>query len=174
MAKTCTAVLNATDHPSCATVPIWLCAWPYLLVASDNASSALIILAEHLAYKNLEVLAWLCVWSVVQMICIWSSWCHCHPIISCFTNTQNGLTLLVTTYQGRPGKEIIKWVLVNGYLTGEDNLFSQSNSSAAGDTTSTTYNIYWTVFIVNKSVKSFIQVSLKILITRAMFWIGTN
>jgi len=20
----------------------------------------------------------------VQMICIWSSWCHCHPIISCF------------------------------------------------------------------------------------------
>jgi len=26
-----------------------------------------------------EVLAWLSVWSVVQMICIWSSWCHCHP-----------------------------------------------------------------------------------------------
>ena len=28
-----------------------------------------------------EVLAWLFLWSMVQMICIWSSWCHCHPII---------------------------------------------------------------------------------------------
>jgi len=25
-----------------------------------------------------EVMAWLSVWSKVQMICIWSSWCHCH------------------------------------------------------------------------------------------------
>jgi len=25
------------------------------------------------------------------MICIWSSWCHCHPIISCFCKIQNGL-----------------------------------------------------------------------------------
>jgi len=23
-------------------------------------------------------------WSKVQMICISSSWCHCHPVISCF------------------------------------------------------------------------------------------
>jgi len=39
----------------------------------------------HPACKNLsgEVLPWLSVWSEVQMICIWSSWCHCHPIISC-------------------------------------------------------------------------------------------
>jgi len=29
------------------------------------------------------VLAWLSVWSEMQMICIWSSWCHCHPIICC-------------------------------------------------------------------------------------------
>ena len=29
-----------------------------------------------------EVLAWLFIWSEVQMICIWSSWCHCHPVIS--------------------------------------------------------------------------------------------
>jgi len=36
---------------------------------------------EHSACKNLsgEVLAWLSVWSDVQMICIWSSWCDCHP-----------------------------------------------------------------------------------------------
>jgi len=25
-----------------------------------------------------EVLAWLSVWGEVQMIWIWSSWCHCH------------------------------------------------------------------------------------------------
>jgi len=38
-----------------------------------------------------EVLAWLSVWSEVQMVCIWSSWCHCHPIISCSSKIQNGL-----------------------------------------------------------------------------------
>jgi len=27
-----------------------------------------------------EVLAWLSVGGKVQMICIWSGWCHCHPI----------------------------------------------------------------------------------------------
>jgi len=26
-----------------------------------------------------RVLAWLSARSVVQMICMWSSWCHCHP-----------------------------------------------------------------------------------------------
>jgi len=25
------------------------------------------------------------------MICIWSSWCHCHPIISRSSKIQNGL-----------------------------------------------------------------------------------
>jgi len=39
-----------------------------------------------------EVLAWLSGWSEVQMICIQSSWwCHCHPIISCSSEIQNGL-----------------------------------------------------------------------------------
>jgi len=33
-----------------------------------------------------EVLAWLSVWSEAQMICIWSSWRHCDPIIFCFKN----------------------------------------------------------------------------------------
>jgi len=41
---------------------------------------------------------------------IWSSWCHCHPIISCFIKIQNGLTFLVPVYPGCPGKEVIKWV----------------------------------------------------------------
>jgi len=52
---------------------------------------------EHLVSKKLsdEVLAWLSVWSKVQMVCIWSSWCHCHPIISCFIIIQICLTFLV-------------------------------------------------------------------------------
>jgi len=25
------------------------------------------------------------------MICIWFTWCHCHPVISCFIKIQNGL-----------------------------------------------------------------------------------
>ena len=39
-----------------------------------------------------EVLAWLSVWSEVQTICIWFSLCHCHPVISCFSKIQNGLS----------------------------------------------------------------------------------
>jgi len=38
-----------------------------------------------------EVLAWLSVWSEVQMICVWSSWCHCHNIISCSSKIKNSL-----------------------------------------------------------------------------------
>jgi len=47
----------------------------------------------HPACKNLsgEVLEWLSVWGEVQMISIWSSWCHCYPIISCSSKIQNGL-----------------------------------------------------------------------------------
>jgi len=47
----------------------------------------------HPACKKLsgEVLVWLSVWSDEQTICIWSSWCHCHPIISCCSKIQNGL-----------------------------------------------------------------------------------
>jgi len=37
------------------------------------------------------VLAWLSVWNVIHMICIWSSRCHCHLIIACFSKIQNGL-----------------------------------------------------------------------------------
>ena len=44
----------------------------------------------HPASKT-EVLVWLSVWSEVQMICTWSCWCCCHPIISCSSEVQNGL-----------------------------------------------------------------------------------
>ena len=65
---------------------------------------------EHPDCKNLsdEVLAWLPVWSQMQVICIWSSWCHCHPIIFCFIKIQIGLTFLLLSYPGCPGKEATK------------------------------------------------------------------
>jgi len=43
------------------------------------------------------MLVWLSVWSEVQMICIWSSWCYCHPVISCFIKIQNGCYLSGTS-----------------------------------------------------------------------------
>ena len=69
---------------------------------------------EHPTCKKLndEVLAWLSVCSEVQMICIWSSWCHCHPIISCFIKIQVGVTFLLLAYPDRPGKEAIKLLSV--------------------------------------------------------------
>jgi len=62
---------------------------------------------QYPAYKNLSdgVLAWLSVWSKVQVICIWSSWCHYNPITSCFIKIHIGLTFLVPAYPGCPGKE---------------------------------------------------------------------
>ena len=66
---------------------------------------------EHPACKKLsgKVLAWLSVWSGVEMICIWSSWYHCHPIISCIIKIQIGLSFLVPAYPGCPGKDTVKW-----------------------------------------------------------------
>jgi len=68
---------------------------------------------EYLACKKLsdDMLAWISVWSEVQVICIWSSWCHCHPIICCFIKIQIGLTFLVPAYPRCPGKEAIKWTV---------------------------------------------------------------
>ena len=36
---------------------------------------------EHLTCKKLsdKLLVWLSAWSMLQIVCIWSSWCHCHP-----------------------------------------------------------------------------------------------
>jgi len=61
------------------------------------AFNALILLTghqeEHPTCKKLRDETWLSVCSEVQMICTWSSWCHCHPIISCFIKIQNGFYL---------------------------------------------------------------------------------
>jgi len=47
-------------------------------------------------------------WCEVQMICISSSWCHCHPIISCFIEIPIGLTFLVPAYPNCPRIEAVK------------------------------------------------------------------
>jgi len=69
---------------------------------------------EHPACKKMsdEMLALLSVWNEVQMICIWSSYCHCHPIISCLIKIQAGLTFLVLAYPSCPGKESVKWLSI--------------------------------------------------------------
>jgi len=78
-----------------------------LLVHTLDLPSVLLTLLvrhheEHPTCKKLsdEVLAWLSVWSLVQMICI----CHSHPIISCFIKIQSGLTFLVPAYPNCTGK----------------------------------------------------------------------
>ena len=45
------------------------------------------------------------------MICIWSSWCHCHPVISCFIKIQIALTFLVPANQ-----VVLEKRPLNGYL----------------------------------------------------------
>jgi len=46
------------------------------------------------------------------MICIWSSWCHCNPIISCFIKIQVGLTFPVPAHPRCPRKKDVKRVSV--------------------------------------------------------------
>ena len=59
-----------------------------------------------------EVQALLSVCCEGQVICIWSSWCHCHPIVSCFIKIQVGLIFLVPAYRGCPGNGAVKHVSV--------------------------------------------------------------
>jgi len=54
--------------------------------------------------------------SEVQMICIWSSLCHCHPIFSFIIKIQNASAFLVPAYAGCPVKEVNKCVVVVVYL----------------------------------------------------------
>jgi len=77
----------------------------------SNTGRMLFLMSIHPVWKfSDEVLVWLSVWSEVQMICIWSSWCHCHPVISCFIKIQIGLAFLVPANPSCPGKR--------GHLTG--------------------------------------------------------
>jgi len=51
-----------------------------------------------------EALAQFSVWSELQMICIWSSWWHCHLIVYCCIKIQTG------SVADLPRLEAIKWV----------------------------------------------------------------
>ena len=66
---------------------------PDLVQISFSALTLLVGLqAVHPACKNGVMTCWYGCLSGVQMMCIWSSWCHCHPIVSCEIKTQNGLS----------------------------------------------------------------------------------
>jgi len=108
----------------------WICHWIKKLVLTCSGESAynafrnslyvinrnfaLFFIAVVCIYNyslSDEVIGWLSFWSEVQIICIWSSWCHCHPIVSCFMKIQIGLTFLVQAYSGCPGKRPLNWCL---------------------------------------------------------------
>jgi len=67
----------------------------------------------HLVCKKLSggVLAWLSVWSEVQ-ICIWPSWCHCHSLSLASVKSRLFFTFLVPAYPGSPGQRAVKRVCV--------------------------------------------------------------
>jgi len=86
--------------------------WP-LYTSTCFAFSAKTLLVgrgeEHPASKNEWWSASMVfVWSEVQMICIWSSCCHCHPTISWFIKIHDGFAFLVPAYSGCPSKEAVK------------------------------------------------------------------
>jgi len=55
-----------------------------------------------------EVLAWLSVWSEVQMICVWSNWCHSHP-----SSLASLKSRMVPAYPGCPRQVAVKRVSVS-------------------------------------------------------------
>jgi len=84
----CKAVCVEAVSSSCLLTYLQYCAFSALTLLVRHQE-------EHPACKKLsdEVLAWLSVWSEVQVI--WSSSCHCHLIISYSIKMQIGLTLLL-------------------------------------------------------------------------------
>ena len=74
------------------------------------AFSALMLLVGwqegHLACKKLS--GWRSVWSKIQMICICSSWCHCHPIIFC--SSKMNVYLSDTSLPRLSWKKAVKWM----------------------------------------------------------------
>jgi len=65
---------------------------------------------------------WLSVWSKVQIVCIWSSWCHCHP------KTTSSLANTTHTY---PFNGLFSWTTrVGRYQKGKTNLdFTEARDS---------------------------------------------
>jgi len=109
-------VLCATVVGSTSSEGVWVL---YVLLRKFHALTLLVgRQEEHPPCKKLsdEVLAWLSVWSKVQMICILSSRCHCYLIICYFITIQIGFTFLVLSYAGCPGKEAVELLLETLYV----------------------------------------------------------
>jgi len=73
---------NPTDPANAWPSPIQLTHYAWQLFCAFSALTLLVLWQEgHPVCKKLSggVLAWLSVWSEVQ-ICIWPSWCHCHSL----------------------------------------------------------------------------------------------
>jgi len=95
--RTCNIWVSSPVPNLCTARHLFLLNQPVCLhsrsVLSSVAFSALTLLVgcqEEPVKKSDEMLMWLTVWSKTQMICIWSSWCQCHPIISCFIKIHIG------------------------------------------------------------------------------------
>ena len=90
---------------------VWFTHWwhacqSFFVYCTFSALTLLVGRQEEHPVRKLsdQVLVWLYVCSEVQLNCIWSGWCDCHPIISCFIKIQIGLTFLAPAYPGCPAK----------------------------------------------------------------------
>ena len=95
------------------------CSLDYISLLWNLSLSALTLLVgqqeEHPAHKKLEWWLMRCwwhgwVWSELQMICIWSGWCLCHPII-CFRKSRM-VYPSGTGIHGSSWKKAVKWLCV--------------------------------------------------------------
>ena len=110
---------NVPQHPAECYLASGLCTvcnnLIYLCSNQLCAFHALTVLVghqeKHPACKELsdEVLVWLSVWSEVQIVCIWSSWCHCIPKPHHLLPYSNPEWFYISG-TGCPGKEAVKWV----------------------------------------------------------------
>ena len=93
---------------------LWACViWEGLLhMCLQSASVTDGCHIPSIIWLNDGVLAWLSVWSVVQMICMCSSWCLCYPIISCFSIIQNDLPFWCRLTQVDLEKKSVKCMCV--------------------------------------------------------------
>ena len=90
--RTCRAIqymiMPSNDSETCRAIH-------YMIMPSnDSVSHTYKHLRQHSCFMWLMSMAYgaiLTLHSCPLLICIWSSWCHCHPIISCFSKIQNGL-----------------------------------------------------------------------------------
>jgi len=77
-----------------------------MLIATTSFGALTLLVGHQVDHPACKQYEW---WGAGMVICLeqFASWCHCHPIISCFS-----LTFLVLAYPGCPAKDAIKRVAV--------------------------------------------------------------